>query len=83
MLTIFWYLGLNINFFHLVNPNGYVCVMNKKNKYCYTAHTKEFTKKTFLLLKQVWINKLTMEARLDVVLTVEPNSCEIVAFYVD
>ncbi|CEG63708.1 hypothetical protein RMATCC62417_00813 [Rhizopus microsporus] len=68
--------GLNINFFQLVSPNGYVCVMNKKSDFHYSAHTKGLLKKTIPLLKQIWVNKLTMEARFDVVLTVEPITCE-------
>ncbi|RCH80256.1 hypothetical protein CU097_004863, partial [Rhizopus azygosporus] len=62
---------LKVNFFQLVNPNGYVCVMNKKIEYCcYPVHAKEFTKK----IKQICVNKLAEEARLDMVLTAEPNS---------
>lgn len=68
--------GLKINFFQLANPNGYVCMINKKNEYFYPVHAKEFTKMMIPLLKQIWINKLTIEARLDALLTAEPNSSQ-------
>jgi hypothetical protein len=50
--------------------------MNRKKEYCDPVHAKEFAKKMFPLLKQIWVNKLTMEAQLDTVLTAEPHSSQ-------
>ncbi|KAI8985178.1 hypothetical protein BDB01DRAFT_101658 [Pilobolus umbonatus] len=68
--------GPKATFLELSNLRGYVCVVRRTHVLYFPVHSKEFTKRMIPLLRQLYINRPEMEARLDEVLTIEPVYAE-------
>ncbi|KAI9254745.1 hypothetical protein EDC94DRAFT_236636 [Helicostylum pulchrum] len=66
--------GLKVNFFELYNPAGYVCTIRRTKELYFPVHPKEFMKKMKPLVEQVWINKMDMESRLEIIMISDSDS---------